>query len=180
MERRIWGSDFIDGNMVWPKAWVRYTRHVLSGILLDPEHDRSVGLDDLDRRYASIVAERRAHPHDGPHLFAGLEVSWMKRMNTFQEVLDPWWQEAIATNRGGTGSTLYCPGGCIAMEDWDSKSEVEVLSILKVADGWLDRIALNIMTRYLDARTDVALREAAEQAMAEQNDPPVRRPRARL
>ncbi|WP_109482878.1 hypothetical protein [Paraburkholderia sp. C35] len=187
VQRRVWGSDFVDGKHVWPNGQVCYTRHVLSDILLDQERDWSVGLDELDRRYEAIVAERLAKPNTRRHLFSGLEVSWMKRTNTFEEVLDPLWLGIIELNRGGTSNWIKCEygeggaSGAVEMEDWDNKSEVEVMAILGATGGGFDRYALNIMTRYLDALNDVALCSTADQAMAEQGDEqPVRRARARL
>ncbi|WP_396329352.1 hypothetical protein [Burkholderia anthina] len=170
-----------------------YTNRVLHQVLNPDRWDHRCNLNSdalraLDLRFDAFVRERTGRrPVDPTFLFTGLEASWIHRCGVFETLSDPMWRAIVANNRGRDGAVVAPDGTHVPTMDLDDDagtSELRAIPHIERPTGSLpreniDHDAIEIMARVLDAQAQV-LREAAEQAMADQNDPPVRRARARL
>ncbi|MGX5872955.1 hypothetical protein MJ547_04235, partial [Burkholderia gladioli] len=188
-------SFFEQSRALWhhderPCVQQTYTNRVLHQVLNPDRWDQRCKLDSdalraLDRRFDAFVLERTGRRTEDPtFLFTGLEASWIQRCGVFEMLSDPTWRAIVANNQGREGEVVAPDGESVEMDDYAGTSELFAMRHIERPTGSLprediDRDGIEIMARLLDAQAQV-LREAAAQAMAEQNDPPVRRPRARL
>jgi len=188
-------SFFEQARALWNHADHRpveqtYTNHVLHRVLNPDRWDQRCKLDSdalraLDRRFDAFVQQRTGRRQVDPtFLFTGLETSWIHRCGVFETLSDPTWRAIVANNRGCDGEVVAPDGESVEMDDYAGTSELFAMRHIERPTGSLpreniDHDAIEILGRVLDAQTQ-AVREVADQAMAEQNDPPVRRQRARL
>lgn len=185
-------SFFEQARALWNHADHRpveqtYTNHVLHRVLNPDRWDQRCNLNSdalraLDRRFDAFVQERTGRRQVDPtFVFTGLETSWIHRCGAFETLSDPTWRAIVANNRARDGEVLTPDGKTVVMDDYAGTSELFAIRHIKrpgeaIKSEDIDRDAIEILARVLDAQAQ-ALREAAEQAMAQK---PVRRPRARL
>ncbi|HDR8994446.1 TPA: hypothetical protein QDB01_000323 [Burkholderia vietnamiensis] len=168
-----------------------YTNHVLHRMLNPGKQDGccTVSSDDLralDHRFAAFVEERTGRrPADPTFLFTPLEASWIHGSGAFERLDDPEWRAIVVNNRGQDGEVEGPGGAVVEMDDHGGTSELYAIRLIEqptvAFDSTdIDHDAIEILGRVLDVQAQ-ALREVAEQAMAEQGDKqPVRTARARL
>lgn len=188
-------SFFEQARALWNHADHRpveqtYTNHVLHQVLNPDRWDQRCNLDSdalraLDRCFDAFVQERTGRrPVDPAFLFTGLEASWIHRCGVFETLSDPTWRAIVANNRGRDGEVVTPDGKTVEMDDYAGTSELFAIRHIErptetIPREDIDRDAIEILARVFDAQAQ-ALREVAQQAMARQDDQPVRRPRARL
>jgi len=188
-------SFFEQSRALWhhderPCLQQTYTNRVLHRVLNPDRWDQRCNLDSdalraLDRRFDAFVHERTGRRQVDPtFLFTGLEASWIHRCGFFETLSDPTWRAIVANNRGRDGEVVAPDGETVEMDDYAGTSELFAIRHIERPTETLprediDHDAIEILARVLDAQTQ-ALREAAAQAMTQQDDQPVRRPRVRL
>lgn len=188
---RALGSAFTPGELRWITscdAERRYIRRALSDMEMHcPDHQGA--RDATDRRYAEWHGTRAERTRTGPR-FSMLEITWICKTDSLARVQDPTNRAIVEDHRsGGMVDLDALLGSLVERYDAEYNTLRVELSIqwchdrpdasrkLSVKD--LDHEWVNLLGRCIDAEAH-ALREVADQAMAEQGELPVHRPRARL